>query len=270
MQAKTKAWVNLGLLLLTLVVNAMGAMGVINGLSQEEISDRYATLITPASSTFSIWSVIYTLLFISVIVMIIKHKSPYFEKAIHKISYLFWATCAFNILWIVLFSYLWIGLSSLFIFIFLLTMVTIVKQLGKIHSKKRWLLPVTFGLYGGWLLIATVVNIATWLVQIEWNGFGIGDEVWSILILIVAVLITLAVSLDLQNAVFPLPVAWGYFGIYNNLFDPEGYQGDFTLIQWVALAGAAVLVGVAAVQLYKNAFGVMPKEPKKSSRLKFQ
>lgn len=259
MSAKMKSWINLGLLLLTLVVNALGSMGVINDLSQGEISDRYATLITPDSFAFSIWSIIYTLLFVSLIVMIIKHQSSYFEKAIHKISYLFWATCLLNITWIVTFSYLLIGLSSIFIFIFLFAMVLIIKQLGTIHSKKRWLLPVTFGLYGGWLFIATVVNIATWLVQIEWDGFGISDEVWTIVILIVAVILTSLVTLILKNAVFPLPVAWGYFGIYNNLFDPEGYQGDFTVLQWIALAGMAVLIGVAAIQLYKNRYAVMPE-----------
>ncbi|GAB2490577.1 hypothetical protein GCM10008929_13450 [Alkalibacterium psychrotolerans] len=260
MNAKTKSWINLGLLVLTLVVNALGSMGVINDLSQGEISDMYATLITPDSFAFSIWSVIYTLLFLSLIVMIIKHQSPYFEKAIHKISYLFWATCLLNITWIVTFSYLLIGLSTLFIFVFLIAVVLIIKQLGTIHSRKRWLLPITFGLYGGWLFIATVVNIATWLVQIEWDGFGLSDEVWTIAILIVAVILTSLVTFNLKNAVFPLPVAWGYFGIYYNLFDPEGYQGDFTLFQWIAIAGIVVLIGVAAIQLYKNRYGIMPAQ----------
>ena len=48
MKLKTKSWINAILLVLTLIVNAMGAMGVINGLSQKEISDMYQTLITPA------------------------------------------------------------------------------------------------------------------------------------------------------------------------------------------------------------------------------
>lgn len=265
MSAKIKSWISLGLLIITLVVNALGSMGVINDLSQGEISDRYASLITPDSFAFSIWSVIYTLLFLSLIVMITKHQSEYFEKAIHKITYLFWATCLLNITWIVTFSYLLIGLSSVFIFIFLIAMVLIIKQVGTLQSKKRWLLPVTFGLYGGWLFIATVVNIATWLVQIQWDGFGVSDEVWSIIILIIAVILTSLVSINLRNAVFPLPVAWGYFGIYNNLFEPEGYQGDFTVLQWFALAGMAVLIGIAAVQFYKNKYAVMPEKKRRNT-----
>lgn len=54
MERTRKAWINAILFAVTLVVNTMGALGVINGLSQKEISDRYITLITPSSATFSI------------------------------------------------------------------------------------------------------------------------------------------------------------------------------------------------------------------------
>ncbi|MER2063917.1 MAG: hypothetical protein ABS873_04650 [Alkalibacterium sp.] len=75
MKTKTKAWISAGLLALTLIINAMGAFGWINDMSQQEVSDMYPTLITPAPSTFSIWSVIYTLLIISIIVMLIVFSS---------------------------------------------------------------------------------------------------------------------------------------------------------------------------------------------------
>lgn len=257
MKTKTKAWVNLVLLGLTLIVNAMGAFGLINDLSQREVSDMYPTLITPAPSTFSIWSVIYTFLIISIIVLLVKYKDPYYGRAVDEISYLFWVSCLLNIVWIVTFSYNLIGLSTLFIFGFLLVMVFIVKKVGKIQKKRRWLLPVTFGLYAGWLFIATVVNIAAWLVKIEWNGFGIADETWASIILLVAVGLTLFVLLDIKNAIFPVPIAWAYFGIYNYLLSPEGYQGEYNVLQIVALIGIVLLVGIAAIQFYKNHYKVM-------------
>ncbi|WP_373471495.1 hypothetical protein [Carnobacterium alterfunditum] len=58
MKQKTKTYINAILLVITLIINGMGAFGLINGLSQKEVSDMYPTLITPAPSTFSIWSVI--------------------------------------------------------------------------------------------------------------------------------------------------------------------------------------------------------------------
>jgi len=259
MKLKTKSWINGILLVLTLIVNAMGAIGVINGLSQKEISDMYQTLITPAPSTFSIWSVIYTFLIISIIVMIIKNKDSYYGRAIDEISSLFWLSCALNIVWIISFSYNLIGLSTIFIFAFLIVMVLIVERIGKIQTKNRFLLPITFGLYSGWLFIATVVNIAAWLVKIEWGGLGISAEIWASVILLVAVGLTLIVILKTKNAIFPLPIAWAYFGIYNFLLAPEGFQGKYSLLPNIALIGIVLLIGLAAIQFYKNKYMVMPK-----------
>ncbi|VDN47163.1 conserved membrane protein of unknown function [Petrocella atlantisensis] len=259
MKLKTKSWINAILLVFTLIVNAMGAMGIINGLSQKEVSDMYPTLITPAPSTFSIWSVIYTFLIISIIVMILKNKDAYYEQAINEISFLFWSSCALNIVWIVSFSYNLIGLSTIFIFAFLIIMVLIVERIGKIQTKNHFLLPITFGLYSGWLFIATVVNIAAWLVKIEWGRFGISEEIWSSVILLVAIGLTLMVLLKTKNAIFPIPIAWAYFGIHNNLLALEGFQGKYNLLPNVALIGIVLLIGVSAIQFYKNKYMVMPK-----------
>lgn len=259
MKLKTKSWINGILLVLTLIVNALGAIGVINGLSQKEISDMYQTLITPAPSTFSIWSVIYTFLIISIIVMVIKNKDSYYGRAIDEISSLFWLSCALNIVWIISFSYNLIGLSTIFIFAFLIVMVLIVERIGKIQTKNRFLLPITFGLYSGWLFIATVVNIAAWLVKIEWGGLGISAEIWASVILLVAVGLTLIVIIKTKNAIFPLPIAWAYFGIYNFLLAPEGFQGKYSLLPNIALIGIVLLIGLAAIQFYKNKYMIMPK-----------
>lgn len=258
MKLKTKSWINAIFLIVTLIVNGMGALGIINGLSQKEVSDMYQTLITPAPSTFSIWSVIYTFLIISIIVMIFKHQDSYYERAIDEISFLFWLSCALNIVWIVSFSYNLIGLSTIFIFAFLIVMVLIVERIGKIQTSGRYLLPITFGLYSGWLFIATVVNIAAGLVKAEWGRFGISEEIWSSVILLVAVGLTLLVLLKTKNALFPIPIAWAYFGIYNFLSAPEGFQGKYSLLPNVALIGIVLLIGLSAIQFYKNKYMVMP------------
>lgn len=256
---KRKASINGLFFVVTLVINALGATGVINGLSQKEISDRYLTLITPSPSTFSIWSVIYTLLLASVIVMIIRSDDPYYKRAVDEISTLFRISSVLNIVWIVTFSFLQVELSSLFIMGFAVTLSLICLKLIRIHDGKRWLLPITFGMYTGWLFIATVVNIAAALVKLGWNGFGIAEEIWAVIILTVAVLLIILVITQLRNAVFPLPVAWAYFGIYRYLVAPEGFKGEFGLLQTTALAGMAVLIGVAAIQLYRNQFSLLPK-----------
>lgn len=252
-----KAWINGLFLIATLLVNGIGASGIINGLNQKEISDMYLTLITPIPSTFSIWSLIYILLFASIIVMIIKKKDEYYQKAINEISLLFRISCLFNIVWIVLFSFLLIEISSLFIFGFLITLSLICLKLRKIHEKNRFLLPLAFGLYTGWLMIATVVNISASLVKMQWNGFGISQEILAVITLIIAIILVFLVLQSNKNVVFPLPIAWAYFGIYQFLNSPEGFDGAYGFLQIVSLGGVVILIGMAAIQLYKNKYSLI-------------
>ncbi len=257
---RKKAWINGLFFIVTLIVNGLGGAGFINGTSQKEISDTYLTLITPSPSTFSIWGLIFTLLFISVVVMIVKSKDLYYQNAIEEISILFRISCIFNILWMFLFSYLFVEISTLFIFGFLITLALICVKLRKIHIKKRFLLPFTFGLYTGWLFIATIVNIAASLVKLEWNGFGIAPEIWAAIILIIGIILVFLILMRLKNVLFPLPVAWAYFGIYKFLKAPEGFKGEFGLLQNIALIGMGLLIVMAAIQLYQNKFGLFPEE----------
>jgi hypothetical protein len=255
MSATTKAWINGLLLLMTLAINTMGAIGRINNMSQKKISDMYQTLITPAPFTFSIWSIIYTLLIIAIISMIVRKKDAYTREAIEAVSPLFWVSCALNSIWIVSFSYDLIGLSTIFIFLLTATLVLIIQALGKIQTQKSVLLPITFGLYAGWLTIATVVNVAAWLVKIEWNGFGISPEIWSSITLLVAIALTAFVTFKIRNSVFPLPIAWAYYGIFRSL---DGFNGIYKSLPIVVLTGLVLLVILALIQLYKNKLAVIP------------
>lgn len=254
-----KAWTNIILLVTTLAANAAGAFGLINGLSQKDISDKYQTLITPAPMTFSIWSVIYVLLITSLIVLIIKHDKEYYGKGIDRISLLFWLSCLFNILWIVSFSYLQLALSVVFIFLLLVMLTLISQKLIPIHSQKKILLPLTFGLYSGWVFIATVINIAALLVKNNWNGFSIADSTWAMLILGVSVVLTALVLLKVKNAAFPLPIAWGFWGIYQFLKDTNGFQGQYPGIEWTALVGIILLVLLSGLTFYRNRYSLLPR-----------
>ncbi len=260
MNRTKQAWINGLFFIITLVVNALGATGFINGLSQKEISDKYMTLITPSPSTFSIWSLIYTLLLISVIMMIVKKDDIYYKNAVDEITSLFRISCILNIVWIIAFSYLLVELSTLFILGFAITLSLICLKLRKINDGKHFLLPLTFGMYTGWLLIATVVNVSAALVKLKWNGFGIAPEIWSGIILGVAIVLVVIVIRSNKNAILPLPIAWAYFGIYKFLKAPEVFRGEFAKLQTIALVGMVLLIGIAAIQLYQNNFALLPKK----------
>ena len=128
MKAKTKSWVNLGIYLLTLVINTLGAMGYINGMSQKAVSDAYQTLITPSPSTFAIWGVIYALLLASLIYMVVTNKQERTVKLIDKITAPFWVSSIANILWIITFSYELIGISTLLILAYVISLAVYQRQ----------------------------------------------------------------------------------------------------------------------------------------------
>lgn len=258
MGSERKAWANCIFFIVTLCINTLGAVGLINGLTQKQISDKYVTLITPSPSTFSIWSVIYSLLLISIIVIIVKKNDPYYKKAVDSISGLFMFSCILNIAWIVLFSFELIELSAFFILGFLVVLTLICVKLLNVREGRRWLLPLSFGLYSGWLFIASVVNIAAALVKLKWDGFGLAPETWGIIILIAAVIILILVLINLRSAVFPLPIAWAYYGIYQYLTAPKGFKGEYGTLQIAALASMAILILISVILFIMNRFSVLP------------
>lgn len=59
-----------------------------------------------------------------------------------------------------------------------------------INGRKRLLL--TFGVYSDWPFVATLVNTDVALVKLKWNGFGLADDIWAIIVLIAAALFVMA------------------------------------------------------------------------------
>ncbi|MTD31932.1 TspO/MBR family protein [Planomicrobium sp. YIM 101495] len=252
---KTKIFtiVNLVVYFMTLGVNYLGSSGFFNGQSQGDISDKYLTLISPAPFTFSIWSVIYSLLLITLIYLFAKRKDRKVSRLTLLISPLFIASSVFNMAWIVAFSYERLGISTLLIFGMLLSLLLIVERI----YKKRFEIPstlagLTFTIYGGWVFIATIVNISLTLVQLEWDGFGISDSVWTLVILSVAIAFVLFYLKLSKNAAFPIPLAWAFFGIYSSYADGRFDPALTTVIQGFLLAGIGIFLIAAIWRFIKN------------------
>ena len=160
----------------------------------------------------------------------------------------------------VAFSYLQIEISAILILGFAMVLAIICIRLRKIQEGNRFLLPLTFGLYTGWLFIATVVNVAVTLVKLKWDGFGLSQDTWASIILMISVVLVFIVLEKISNAAFPIPVAWAYYGIYKYLNAPEGFKGEFILVQNIALGGMALLIIIAAFKFYKNGFALLPRK----------
>jgi hypothetical protein len=70
-----------------------------------------------------------------------------------------------------------------------------------------------FSVYLGWITIASIANVAVTLVSVKWDGFGISQETWATLILMIALLITLLVVATRKGMASGLVVIWALLGI---------------------------------------------------------
>lgn len=258
-KSKLFAGLNLVVYFLTLGANSLGSSDFFNGMSQKDISDKYMTLISPAPFTFSIWGVIYSLLLITLIYLFVKRTDANVSKLVLLISPLFIVSSVFNMAWIFVFSYELLGVSTLLIVGLLFSLLFIVERIYKHRFEfPSTLAGVTFTFYGSWVFIASVVNISLYLVQLEWNGFGISDSVWTMIVLGLAIAFVLFYLTRIKNAAFPIPIAWAFFGIYSAYASGELNPELSTAIQGVLLTGIVIFMIVAVWRFSKNGKSLFP------------
>lgn len=192
---------------IALYVNYLSVVTQLGGKSIRELSDKYANLFTPANQTFAIWSLIYTL----VIIFLIAQFLPSNKKSRFYNSYLFLTSCLLNGAWIVAWQLEYIGLSLLIMFALLATLEMINQQ----ADEEKLLLPkIVFGVYLGWICIATIANITTWLISLKLSIFFSIQVFITLAILIVAAIIVAWVMKRLANPFLAIAVAWAFYGIY--------------------------------------------------------
>ena len=201
---------------LTVVVNSLaGGTTIIGGKLTAEISDANPTLITPAGYVFSIWSIIYILLGAFVVFQAIPSQK---EKSYQKrIGWLFVLSSLLNIAWLFLWQFEYLSLSVVLMFLLLATLIAIYLRLniGKsaISLLEKLVVHLPFSVYLGWITIASIANVTVTLVSVQWDGFGISQETWASLIIIIALLITLLVVATRKDLAYGLVVVWALLGI---------------------------------------------------------
>ncbi|WP_409482561.1 hypothetical protein P5008_04180 [Helcococcus ovis] len=255
---KVKSWINLIVFAITLIINYLTASGFINGMSQKVVSNKYNTLITPAGFTFSIWGLIYLLIGISLVYMLLNNKETRVKSLINILTPIFLFNCLFNILWNISFLYEKIGLSTIFIFLMLVNLILINKKLYNNKKEIKYkLTSLAFGIYAGWLTIASFVNMLAFLVSINWDGFGISQTIWAPIILLVTIIISILVNMKLNNSVYLLPIAWAIFGIIMKINKSDNQMIYRTYIIPLGIIGIIILVLLSIIKFKKNNYSVI-------------
>lgn len=239
MERKT-THLQLGLLVVVMfiamvVVNALSAMLPINGITPAGVSDSYPNLFAPAGITFSIWSIIYVLLAAYTFYQLglFRGKNDTLsEGASQKIALTFAFSSLINIAWIFSWHYRVIPLSLLLMTVLLLSLIYIAFVLDKekLSASEKILVRLPFTLYFGWITVATIANATALFVSLGWNGFGIAESIWTIVILLVGAVIGSATLMRFRNISYGIVLIWAYVGILIKHTSTDGFASQYPLV----------------------------------------
>ena len=149
------------------VVNGLANILPINGVTTGRVSDSYSNLFAPVGITFSIWGLIYLLLLAYVIYQFIP-KTLGKDKVINKINIYFIISSVVNSVWIFAWHYRIIGLTVILMLILLYSLIKISKLTNEmvLSFKDKLFIKIPFGIYFGWITIASIANITIFLVSL--------------------------------------------------------------------------------------------------------
>ena len=230
-------YINILFFAVMIVMNYLANALPLNGKTTGALSDSFPNLFVPAGITFSIWGVIYLLL----LVFCVTQFTSSGQAVVSRIGWLFAVTCILNALWIVTWHY---GRLPLSVIVMLGLLVSLIWINIIVKDIPFGLIKAAFGIYLGWICIATIANMTALLVTYNWSGFGLSEETWTIIMIIAGALITVLALWRLDNPFIGLSVVWAFTGIMIKR------QVDYRTIFIVA----AVALGVVAVMLVLTFF----------------
>lgn len=200
---------------LALTVNILASALPLNGQNTGEISDRFPVYFVPAGYVFAIWSVI----FIGWIAFAVYQFLPAQKESprLRNLGYLFAISGLFNAAWLVCWHYNFFGLSVLVMLVLLALLIAsyIKLNVGRttVTAAERWSVDVPFSVYLGWISVATVANISSWLYLVNWNGFGIAPQTWAVIMIAIASVLGVLMTVTRRDSGYVFVLAWAFAGI---------------------------------------------------------
>ena len=239
---KVLGMMNFLVFIVMVAVNALANILPIGGMNTGEVSDAYPNLFAPAAITFSIWGVIYLLLLLFVLYsMGAFGKKGGFEAA-KSASIPFILSSLANIAWIFSWHYRIIPLTLVLMAVILVSlMIAYIRiQKLKLSTAEKIFVRLPFSVYFGWITVAAIANVTTFLVAVGWNGFGLSETIWMGIALVAALVIGAATTLRFRDWAYGLVILWAFAGIYIKHVSPSGFGGAYPLVIYTVSAAIAL------------------------------
>jgi hypothetical protein len=247
-----KGWVLLNTITLALVLfcNFGFSTGFLVKETVADISYKYDTLFTPAGYAFSIWGVIF-LMAISFVIyqwILLKRNDP--KQYIRRTGIWFTISNLANISWLFCWTNNLISVSVVLILILLLSLCILTQKL-RLELDDEPVLTIFFvwwpiAVYLGWIIVASVANIAAWFVSIGWEGGGIEKDVWAIIMIAVATAL-FAILLAKRNLRESAAVGvWAFVAIATRQWNSKSN------VATAAIIASVILFILISIHAYKN------------------
>jgi len=237
--------------LLVLFVNYAASTRLLANVSVGDVAHKYNTLFAPADYAFIIWIVIYVLCagFVIYQWVLLEHDAKQYIK---RTGIWFTVSNIANALWCYCWVNEWLGWSVMIILIQLFSLLILVVHLRLELDDEPvrtiffvwW--PICF--YTGWMITATVACIASWLVYINWNGFGISAEVWTIIMIAIACLIYAWLTQKRNMREAASVGIWAFIAIAIKQWDA------YKVIALNAIIASVILLILVSVHAYKGRY----------------
>ncbi|MFF2051012.1 tryptophan-rich sensory protein [Leifsonia sp. NPDC058194] len=247
------------------VVGAVVGSGLLGGTSIARAAggalSADATLLAPAGPAFGIWSVIYAGLVLYAIWQALPSQAGRDRQ--RRAGYWMAASLLLNAAWILSVQAGLLGVSvAVIVALLVVLIVAFVRLLARPGgtTADAVLFDGVVGLYLGWVMVATVANIAAALTAAGFDGFGWSIHAWGLAVVAGVALIGCALALWDRGRLAPAAAsAWGLAWV--GVARLEGATPS-TPVAVAAFAAAAL---IALVAIAARVAG--PSRPARTTRL---
>jgi hypothetical protein len=247
--------------LIMVAVNAMANILPINGITTAKVSDSYPNLFAPAGITFIIWGLIYLLLAGYTVYQLRparKGNGKNREGLLAKIGVLFSISSAANAIWIFSWHYEILPASMMLMLVILICLILISQMLRKeaFTASEKLFIRLPFSVYFGWITVATIANATALLVSTGFDGMGLSDASWTVIMIAAGAAIAVAVMLRNRDIAYGLVIIWAYAGIIIKHTSEAGFNGQYpqvTAAAWVCIGLIAAAGAYLLIRRVKNA-----------------
>lgn len=226
-----------------MVMNTIANTLPINGITTGDVSFKYPNLFQPTGLTFSIWGLIYVLLFAYVVYQLTfigKPLSDELKQLFFRVNLLFAVSSLLNALWLLSWHYDRIVLSTVIMVLLWLTLLGISLMTPTLGILTK----TAFSVYFGWITIASIANVTIMLVKLGVPSSTSRSILLTALILVIGLILSILWIVIKKDLAFGFVILWAFTGILIRHMSNSGLNRMYPMIYITSIISILILVSV--------------------------